>query len=85
LRPRFNPVVKLTSPPRHLDAEEQALFRALVAEFQIDDSASSLGADVGAATRRSLLTVAMEAHQRAPRRDVGRAARRTTMRTGREG
>ena len=54
LRPRFNPVVKLTSPPKHLDAEEAALFRRLVAEFQIDDSNSI-----------SLLTVAMEAHQRA--------------------
>jgi len=53
LRPRFNPVVKLTSPPRHLDEEEQALFRALVREFAIDDSNSV-----------SLLTVAMEAHQR---------------------
>src|SRR5215831_2001103 len=54
LRPRFNPVVKLTAPPKHLDEEEAALFRRLVAEFQIDDSASI-----------SLLTVAMEAHQRA--------------------
>ena len=53
LKPRFNPVVKLTSPPKHLEAEEQALFRALVAEFQIDDSASI-----------SLLTTAMEAHMR---------------------
>jgi P27 family predicted phage terminase small subunit len=53
LRPRFNPVVKLTSPPRHLDEEEQALFRAVVAEFEVNDSASI-----------SLLTTAMEAHMR---------------------
>jgi len=53
LRPRFNPVVKLTAPPKHLDEEEAALFRRLVAEFQIDDSASI-----------SLLTTAMEAHMR---------------------
>jgi len=45
---------ELTAPPKHLDEEEAALFRRLVAEFQIDDSASI-----------SLLTVAMEAHQRA--------------------
>jgi hypothetical protein len=53
LKPRFNPVVKLASPPRHLAEEEAALFRHLVAEFQIDDSNSV-----------SLLTVGMEAHQR---------------------
>jgi phage terminase small subunit len=53
LPPRFNPVVRLASPPRHLAEEEAELFRRLVAEFQIDDSNSV-----------SLLTVAMEAHQR---------------------
>src|SRR5262245_33268387 len=52
--PRFNPVVRLAAVPEHLAAEEAALFRRLVSEFQIDDSNSV-----------SLLTVAMEAHQRA--------------------
>jgi P27 family predicted phage terminase small subunit len=53
LKPRFTPAIKLASPPRHLDEEEQGIFRALVSEFQIDDSNSV-----------SLLTVAMEAHMR---------------------
>jgi phage terminase small subunit len=47
---------RLTSPPPHLEAPEALLFRQLVREFRIDDGGSV-----------SLLTVAMEAHQRARR------------------
>jgi P27 family predicted phage terminase small subunit len=53
LKPRFRPTGKLASPPRHLAEEEAGLFRRLVSEFAIDDSNSV-----------SLLSVAMEAHQR---------------------
>jgi phage terminase small subunit len=47
---------RLAPPPDHLDPEEQALFRQVIAEFQIDDSGSI-----------SLLVTAMECHQRCRR------------------
>jgi P27 family predicted phage terminase small subunit len=40
-------------PPSHLEAEEAALFKSIVAEFRVDDVGSL-----------QLLTTAMEAHQR---------------------
>jgi phage terminase small subunit len=49
-------VARLAPPPSHLEEPEQALFRQLIAEYAIDDSASI-----------SLLATAMEAHQRARR------------------
>ena len=56
LKPRFNPSVKIATPPAHLDAVERQLFVQLTSEFEINDGGSI-----------SLLTTAMEAHQRARR------------------
>jgi phage terminase small subunit len=53
LKKPFNPVVKLASPPRHLAEVEQAMFRAIVAEFAVDDTNSI-----------SLLSAALSSHMR---------------------
>jgi phage terminase small subunit len=52
-QPVRNPVTRLAPPPSHIEPVEAALFRELVKTFAIDDAGSI-----------SLLTTAMEAHQR---------------------
>lgn len=56
MRPAPKRATSLAPPPPHLEPPEQALFRQLISEFRIDDAGSI-----------SLLTTAMEAHQRARR------------------
>jgi len=53
MQPASKRVARLAPPPSHLEEPEQALFRQLIAEYQIDDAASI-----------SLLATAMEAHMR---------------------
>jgi hypothetical protein len=53
-QPVRNLITRLAPPASHLEHEEAELFRAITREFQVDDIGSL-----------SLLTLAMEAHQRA--------------------